>query len=233
MIPGLSGALSGFAGRGIMTLGRAAGTSATNNVTVTKPSGVASGDLLIAVMATDAAATWSEGVSWTSRLSQVAEPSLKIATRIAGGSEGANYTFNSGVAVPTSVQIFAFRGAAWDAIGTIATLSNTGSLVLTTVTLTGNLLFGVIATSQYPFQGHSTPSGMTLVVQTQNTADPTPNYGNTLSTFSQTVAAGATGSRTSTITRLIGLIRAFCLGSNRHEVPARDRTRHCERQHRL
>ena len=198
MIPGLSCSMAGLTSRGIMTLGQASGTSATSSVTVTKPTGVASGDLLIAVMATDAPATWTEGVSWTSRLSQVAEPSLKIATRIAGGSEGANYTFNSGVSVPTTVQMFAFRYAAWDAIGSVATRSGNGSLVIGSVAIAGGMLFAAIATSQYPFETYTTPSGMTLARRTENTDDPTPNYGLTMATYIQALTAGASGTRTTT-----------------------------------
>ena len=191
--------------RQIMTVGTPqASVEVTGSpLVISKPSGVISGDLLIAVAGGDTAGhSWGRSVSWTAALDQGALPNLFIGYRTAGGSEPSSYSFTGGY--NTWGVILAYRQAAWDAIGTTATLSGGGDVVAGGITSAGGILFCAVNTSgSNESTTHSTPSGMTMMgpyggyATTATVDNDTP--GGVLRLFRQAVSAGATGTRTSTI----------------------------------
>lgn len=164
--------------------------SATSLV-IPKPTGVAQGDLLVAVMG-GGNVTWTGDTSWTERIDQAAGVGLRVATLEAGASEPASYTFTASASTTVVGQILAFRFATYDTIGSIATLSGDGDLVISQITMLGGFLVAGVASAGQPSRTHTTPSGMTLTEQKFNN-------GGSVSCFYQVLAGGATGSRTSTM----------------------------------
>jgi hypothetical protein len=74
------------------------------NVTVTKPTGVSAGDLLVALTyANTAAALWAGPAGWSKIAENTTQCSTAVFTRVADGSEGANFTFTrSGTSLNTA-----------------------------------------------------------------------------------------------------------------------------------
>lgn len=66
---------------------------AGSSLTITKPTGVTAGDLLIAVLVQNAANGWNELSGWTRLINTVDDPSTSFQYRIADGTEGASFTF--------------------------------------------------------------------------------------------------------------------------------------------
>lgn len=84
----------------------AVGTS----VTATKPTGTASGDLLVAVF-TSNSQDCTPPPGWTEIVDEVVEVfRCQIFYKVAGGSEPANYTFSVGSSAPLVLSVSAFRG---------------------------------------------------------------------------------------------------------------------------
>lgn len=164
--------------------------SATSLV-IPKPTGVAQGDLLVAVMS-GGAVTWTGDTSWSERIDQGADPSLRVATLEAGGSEPASYTFTASSSAVVVGQILAFRFATYDTIGSIATITGDGDLVMSQITMIGGFLVAGVVSNGQPSRTHTTPAGMTLTEQKFNDSS-------SISCFYQVLAGGATGSRTSTM----------------------------------
>lgn len=88
-------------------------TATTGNgtsVTATKPTGTASGDLLLAFFVSNSQdATAPAG--WTEIVDQVVEVfRAQVFYKVAGGSEPANYAFSVGAAAPLVLSVSCFRG---------------------------------------------------------------------------------------------------------------------------
>lgn len=152
----------------------ATGASEGTGSTVTKPTGTTSGDLLVAIVASDeTSGVWvtlpSGFVEITNggRSSESAtQPKYQVATKVAGGSEGANYAFGvpsfmssivwlyaiTGVTVPITYASIGRGTVAASAAPTItyATHGGTDPLVLTAHT----------AVTEYTARTFSTPTSM-------------------------------------------------------------------------
>lgn len=165
----------------------------STSLVINKPSGVLSGDLLVAAMV---GSTFTGASGWTEKIDQGAAPALRIATLTAGGSEPSSYTFTAASGVNTVGQIICLRNAQFDVLGaSVTTLSGDGNLVITAVTSAGGIILAFVATdSASSTIGHTTPSGMTLINTKTHSVVGYP----VLSSFVQEVASGSTGTRTST-----------------------------------
>lgn len=111
-------------------------TSNSTSLVINKPSGTREGDLLVAFMNAPAAITWTGDTGWTEVADQGASPATRVAYKVAGASEGASYTFTLSSTSTGSGTIVAYRNAAYDAIGTIASAAN--PLVVGAVTASVN-----------------------------------------------------------------------------------------------
>lgn len=168
------------------------------SLTVTKPSGTEDGDLLIAILTgyTDAGAfTWTPPAGWAERVDQSADNNLAVMTKIAA-SEGINYGFanTSGGSGRIAGHILAYRHAEYNSIGTVATLSGAGSLVIPQITMSGaGVLLAAIAQKATIEPGSPGISGMTEI------SDISHGGGVQLSVLTADVSTGATGSKTTSI----------------------------------
>jgi hypothetical protein len=165
-------------------------------LTINKPAGVVSGMLLVACMISNdnVPCSWSGDAGWTERGDQGAVPNLRIATKVAGGAEGASYTFTASVAGTLSGGIFAFQQAAYDGLGSYGTIiTGDGSVVAPSFVMSNvGLLLAIYGTDgeDDPF---GTPSGMTVLAHIEG------GLGGSLSVFAQEVNSGGSGARTATI----------------------------------
>ncbi len=131
---------------GPFLISQASGTAGTTTtLTINKPTGTREGDLMISAVNGDAQATWTGDTGWTEVADQNARPSLRIAYKVAGASEGASYTFTASSTGNLSGTIATYRNGAYDAIGTIATGAN--PLVVGAVTASVNFarIFAAVA----------------------------------------------------------------------------------------
>lgn len=170
---------------------QAAGISGGNAI-VTKPAGTVSGDLLIAVGVTNAT-TITPPAGWTEHANSLGGQ-VPLWTRVAGGSEGATYTFSpSGGALQyTGVVIVRVNGVhattpVDDARGVTAA---SGNLVIPSVTSSGadRLLMQVMAKAAS--SGSWTPPG-TATERFDSNANTVQAAGG-----DEIVNAGGTGTRT-------------------------------------
>lgn len=165
-----------------------ANTVAGATLAISKPPGTVDGDIMVAVMAAGTGGTtWTGDTGWTEVFDIGVSPRLRIAYKVAA-SEGSSYTFTQ--AEPTAVctgAIMTFRGVAYDVIGSDFVSSGTSPIVAPGITAVGGLLLACYAKNTVSTT-FTTPSGMTSVV-----TDSSRYH-----VFSETIASGDTGSRTST-----------------------------------
>ncbi len=165
---------------------------AGTTLVIAKPTGTIQGDLMIAFMCCSGGGgpTWTGDTSWSELIDQTAAPSIRVASLVAGASEGASYTFTCSNSRVLSGIIVTYRAAAYDTIGTINT-SNPIVAPQITAAVSNSVLLGFFADtgSSATF---STPSNM-LVVDSDSDANLS-----SWALFSQSVGAGATGTKTST-----------------------------------
>lgn len=175
---------------------KAQNTTGAATLDIGKPSGVSQGDLMVAFVGTDDAGgmcTWTPPAGWTEVRDQGLWPNLTVAYKVAGASEGSSYTWTGSDTVGLkSGVIAAYRGAAYDTVGTIGTASSGGNCTAGGVTaasdnsiLLGCFFVGVAART-FP-----APSGMSSVNSDADTSAPS------WALFSENIGAGATGSRSS------------------------------------
>lgn len=169
--------------------------STGNSITVTSPA-LGGGALLLAAMATVNNGDWTQGTGWTEDFDSIGnannDPGFSIQHRATDGSATYNFvnTLSSGQA--KAIQALAFSKALYDTIGAMAYRSGAGALAIPAITSAGGLIVCMVA-SDNSSATHSVPSDMALI-------DTATMAGIKLSMFIQSVAAGATGTRTSTIT---------------------------------
>jgi hypothetical protein len=171
----------------------AASTNSASSLTIDKPTGTVDGDILVAFKGGNDAAgvTWTGASGWTERVDQAALPNIRVATKTAS-SEGASYTFTPSSTNAYGGIVLAFRGAAYDAIGSVVTRSGDGSLVVTGFTSAAGLSLLFVYVDDEPSPTISTPAGYTEIASWSD-------FASTMKVFQKNVAAGATGSATSTI----------------------------------
>jgi hypothetical protein len=176
----------------------AAGVATTvANVVVNKPTGVASGDLLVALAwANNVTATWAAPAGWTKIAEDLTNASMALFTRVADGSEGSTFTFTRAVNTVNGAGVTVARitGA-----GTVAAsglgFSATNTIVLPSVNAAGanTLLFQMV--SRVAGASSWTAPGGT----TERYDFDSSGTANTTAGGDQIVGAGATGTRTWTM----------------------------------
>jgi hypothetical protein len=149
----------------------------SSGLAVSLPAGVQQNDLLIGMVAAydnsgGGGLTWTGDTGWNEVLDENAVPNLRVAWKIAGASEPTPTFTNTGSPVTTynTGAVWAFRNAAYDTIGTIATSVANGTVSYNSVTLAGGTAIAVIASGKdtnTPTYG--TPSGFTAQSQLQQT----------------------------------------------------------------
>lgn len=197
MLPGLV-APAGFIGAGAGYLGSTSAEAySTTTLTINKPAGVVSGDILVAFMSNSGTArTWTGDTGWTEAIDQGASPSLRTAYKVLDGSEGSSFTFTASGSTNSVGCILAYRGLAWDTIGaSVSTRSGDGALAITGITAAGGILIAAVASAEFVVVPTiSTPTGMTLLATKTHSVS-----NNMISVFDQSVSPGSTGTRSSTI----------------------------------
>lgn len=174
----------------------ASATSETADpLVISKPTGTAQNDLMIAIMCAEAGkqTSWSGDTGWTEVADQGIRPSLRIAYKVAGPSEGASYTFTpSAGGLTVSGCILTYRYATYDTIGSVATAAD--PLVASQITVASDfsVLIAAFARSAASITC-TTPTGMTARVTQNNATDPSYLVAD------ERVLAGATGTRSSTV----------------------------------
>lgn len=196
MLPGMASG-NAYAGVTILqSLASAYNGGGTASLVVSKPTGAISGDILIGGMCAALSRTWTGDTGWTEILDQGTAPSLRAAYLVAGGSEPSSYTFTASSSVAASGAIACFRGYTYDtASSSASTLSGDGDLSISGITVTGGILIAIVVTDNASPVSHSTPSGFQLA----GFQGGSGGFGPAVSVFWKQVAAGATGSVTSTI----------------------------------
>ncbi len=170
-----------------------AGASSTT-LTITKPSGVQEGDLLLAVMCGRGAGggeTWTGDTGWTEVVDQGVWPILRVAWKIAGASEPASYSFTCSSSRQLGGGILRIARGAFDTIGAIGTSTTTAAVVAPAITATGALLIGFFVNDGKNIS-FTTPAGMTAQFSDSDGNEPG------FACFSERIAAGSTGTRSST-----------------------------------
>lgn len=173
----------------------ATATTTSPNLTIAKPTGSGSnttqeGDLMIAFMyGSGGATTWTGDTGWTEVLDIGITTSTRIAYKVAGASEGSNYTFTfnaSGRSVTGC--ILTYRLAAYDVVGAVSTSSTASSI---TTSASQSILIASYATGSASTT-MSAPPGMTSRASDNDASGP--SFG----VFDQIIQKGSSGSRTTT-----------------------------------
>lgn len=122
----------------------ASAAGSANNLTVTKPAGTASGDILLAFWTNagngNSTITWPSGFTLeaSANLSTPDTTTIRCASKVAGGSEPADYNIQSSTNDACCAAIIAISGRDTGAAITPQATTNTGTLSSpVTVTLTG------------------------------------------------------------------------------------------------
>jgi hypothetical protein len=194
----MSGALGIMLGSGTADFPELVAVSAvatgTNTLSISKPSGVVAGDILIAVISDSAGETWTGASGWTEIADRGTGVGLRIAYKVAGITEGSNYTFTPAEApfgFHASGAILAYRRAAYDVVGSFDSGAIGANSVPPGVTLSHDgVLFAVFACS-LSGQSFAAPSGMVSIVADSDATTPS------FAVFAQQVGAGSTGTRSS------------------------------------
>lgn len=174
----------------------ATGTS----LVINKPADVASGDLLVAlvVAARRADDTWTGPAGWTERAQSNDggnSPDIAIFTKVAGGSEGASYTFSYTFSSSLTGCIVALRGGTYDTVGALTRTSSTSRTIAgITVAAGGSTLLAIVAI-MIGSETITPPSGMETL--SSETGATSPNWAVLIG---RPVPSGATGDKTATST---------------------------------
>lgn len=177
--------LSDGTGRGI-TLAQTQTSVNVTTIVITKPTGTVQNDLMLAIMASDNANTWTGDTGWTEIADQGALPSLRMAYKVAGASEGSSYTFTSSNNAKLSGCILTIPGYQYDAVGTFASAADPVVAPSVTASATSGLLIAAFAGKNISLT-FTTPSGMAAVCS--DSEGNRPSY----TIFMKSIDAGATG----------------------------------------
>jgi len=117
-------------------------TTAGTTIEISKPSGAAAGDLLLALLGANTTSTWTELTNWTKpsdldvQMSGIAHR-ICVQWLIVTGSEGSSFTFTAGGSVAKVGSILRISGAdSTSPIHVYATSQQTTNDVITTPTVT-------------------------------------------------------------------------------------------------
>jgi MSHA biogenesis protein MshQ len=175
--------------------------------TVPLPSGVEAGDLLIAFMVADADQTWTGDTGWTEVADQGVAPSTRIAYKVAASGES-NPTFVGSANNIYSAAIVAFRGAAYDTIGSISTAVSSGVQTAPQISLAENrsTILAFFARGAGPASWSNPSTGLTL---TETFTSSRPSFA---LYRQQNLPSGNTGTRSATISSSTGALAAVLVG---------------------
>lgn len=186
----------------------ASANNVLNNVTCTMPTGVASGDILVAHISewvdNKSGGFGTAPVGWTARQTSAGDGNTQIRTSVytktAGAAEVAFLWTGDPNVLSSTVTVMAVSGAtSVDVVGTMYSyIDGTGSYVATSVTPTGStdLLIGMWARTRLSTSSWTAPASMTR--QSDHVMNAGGLYWN-VSFATQTLSAsGATGTRTAT-----------------------------------
>lgn len=172
-------------------------TSSGTSVTVTKPTGVISGDVMLAVVTHDGSADTITATGWTiiGAYTNGTDINFAMYYKVAGGSEGSNYSFSTVSSHALAASIVAYYNVASPVFDDYSISTNAAS-----TSMTGTTVFGTATANMLVFLGGITnnsastpPSGMTELVDAGST-------GIRVYVAHQTLAAsGETGSKVATI----------------------------------
>lgn len=137
--------------------------NAATSVTVTAPSGIQDGDLLVAITYTNAAAaiTTPSGFSQLTN-EQAANPYTVVSTKTAA-SESGNYTFNSSVSANFTAAILVYRNAT--TVNTVGSVNRLTSATASATSITPTYVGTLVAAFTHSNGGATVsgaPAGMTL-----------------------------------------------------------------------
>lgn len=172
---------------------------------------VRAGDLLVAIMGADGSCTWTGDTGWTETFDNSGSPSIRMATKIATGSEPGSYTFTaSSSSFRPAATILAFRRAALDVAGSVVRSGGDFPTAAPAITAAGGILISAFFSYGGSVPTFTTPSGTTPLTPAINN----PGSGNrsAVQLFREKIVAGATGTRTSTPTLGGGGTAAFLVG---------------------
>lgn len=159
-------------------------SSPGTTVVVNKPTGTVSGDLLVAVMISEAGPAWSQPAGFTEVLDVVSPPFGAASWKVAGGAEPSTYTFTADAPHVLVAALLCFRNAAFDVIGSVGSQNNAPQAG--TITLSGEGLTLAVFAANNDGVTFSTPTGCTPVIADSDTAKPS------IALFRKAAAAGAT-----------------------------------------
>lgn len=167
-----------------------AATALSASLSISKPTGVAEGDIMIAFLQHNTTATWTQPSGWT-ELVDTGTASISVAYKVAGASEGSSYAFSCTDTHERSGYILAYRGGSFDVIGSVSSATSLSSLTIPSVTsaLDNSILLCMFAHTLSAISA-TAPSGMSTISSDSNATAPSSAI------FSQVVQAGATGTRT-------------------------------------
>ena len=167
----------------------------SNTVVISKPTGTENGDLMIALCASGAPRTWTGDTGWTEVIDQGTAPSIRVAYKVAGGSEPANYTFTLNSSNNASGVIATFRRAAYDTIGTISKTSPNNIQTAPAITLSSSLsaILAFFVTDNANRTWSNQTSGLVSTASDSDTDNPSWALYRELN-----LSSGSTGHRTAT-----------------------------------
>ena len=201
---------SSTASVGYIASAKAQTTSTSTTITIDKPTGTVENHLMLAIVCTDSGTvTWTHPSGWTEVLDQGAQPSLSIAYKVAGASEGANYTFTSSANRRLGGAILTFSSAAYDAVGTISTTTTGGVQTAPAITLSSNNS-AIVACffRSVPSTTWSSPSAGLVSAETDSDITQ-PSF----AIYYQTdLSSGSTGTRVATPSNSTGIFACVLLG---------------------
>lgn len=167
-------------------------TASGSSLVISKPTGTAQDDLMIAVMSAGGqSSTWTGDTGWTEVADNGNSPDLRVAYKVAGASEGSSYTFTFGSSATTLAgSILTYRYGTYDTISSI-TFGN--PLVTSSInTAASQSLLFLFATRAAASITLTLPASMTSRVLDNDITAPSYRV------CDQVVANGATGQRSVT-----------------------------------
>jgi hypothetical protein len=138
--------------------------SASTNLIINKPAGTAQGDLMIAVVSRveDAGSgNWALPAGWTKTADQGGGAAVSIAWKIAGASEGADYTFVHNSSKLLAGAILTYRGGAYGVTGAFGTATAPTAVAAPSITPTAVNALVLAAYAEAAAATWTTPSGFT------------------------------------------------------------------------
>lgn len=176
----------------IAIIANASQRATTSTLTISKPTGTQTGDLMVCVIVSQTSinsfgGTWTGDTGWTEA---VDSGGIRVAYKIAAAGEGASYTFTpSGVSLSYGF-IITIRNAVWDTAGTPS-----GSATASAITVGANnsYLFATFAATTSSATFTNPTSG--LVSYLSNNSDR-PSVG---VFYDDAVLSGSSGTKTVTV----------------------------------